>query len=329
MATQEEMNNFLKEIDDFFIYDKNTLLSNPEWGKFNFIDAEGAYNKCSDILSHFKTLPIDILPDGTLPPIGQKIAQLKNTLKNISEFNIAQQNPSGVRDQFANHLKTQADELYKLSYMHIPYLAYQRGDVERNIGIMISTVKKAEEETEKILNEIRTKHEDINSIVKSAREAAINAGVGHFTKDFSLESTYHIDNAKKWLISVCILSGVTLIFAIVFGYYAIAVDYKPERFAQMITSKIAIIVILLTAAIWCGKIYKSHMHLSFINKHRANALQTFLAFSQSTADEQTKNAVLLEAAHCIFSASTTGLVGAGDSSTEHVKFMEIFKSIKQ
>lgn len=328
MATESEIEDFQKEIAAFLKYEKSSLLSNAEWGILNFSDCEAAYDNCVNILANFSTLPVEILPAGILPKITQQIASLQSTVNGINEFTLSQQSPSNVRDRLSQELKAQADQLYNVSYMHIPYLAYQRGDVERNIRQMISSVKKAEKETTDALSGISKQRAEIDLIVKSAREAAISAGVGHFTYSFLEESNEHARSSKFWLYALLVFAGITISCSLLFAYHAVFCEYNIERNIPIFTSKITVILLLLTGGVWCGKIYKSHKHLSFVNKHRANALKTFLAFSQASEDEQTKNAVLIEAAHCIFSASTTGFVDGNDPS-EQIKFLEIFKSIKQ
>ena len=43
-----------------------------------------------------------------------------------------------------------------------------------------------------------------------------------------------------------------------------------------------------------------------MNKHRANALMTFLAFVEGTSDERVKDVILLQAAQVAFSGRKTG-----------------------
>ncbi len=69
-----------------------------------------------------------------------------------------------------------------------------------------------------------------------------------------------------------------------------------------------VLSLCVTAAMWCGRIYKSLRHLSIINRHRALGLKTFQAFSAASADACTKDAVLREVTHSIFAISYTGLI---------------------
>jgi hypothetical protein len=54
-------------------------------------------------------------------------------------------------------------------------------------------------------------------------------------------------------------------------------------------------------------------------------LNTFKVFSQSTADEQTKNAVLLQATQCIFSAQPSGYTAQDSDPVATPQILEIVR----
>jgi hypothetical protein len=96
---------------------------------------------------------------------------------------------------------------------------------------------------------------------------------------------------------------------------------------QKIIARLVIVSILYYGVVWSAKNYKALRHLSVLNSHRQNALQTFESFVEGAGgDEQTKNAVLLEATHCIFSPANTGYLGAEeDNPTSRID--EILKTV--
>jgi hypothetical protein len=97
---------------------------------------------------------------------------------------------------------------------------------------------------------------------------------------------------------------------------------------QKVASKVVILSILLTATLWCGRVYKALMHQSAMNRHRALSLQTFQAFTAAASDLQTKDAVLLEATRAIFAPCATGYVESGTASADsESRVIEIVKSI--
>ena len=97
---------------------------------------------------------------------------------------------------------------------------------------------------------------------------------------------------------------------------------------QIMLSKLVILLILITATLWCGKIYKGFMHLSTLNKHRALSLQTFQAFSQATKDPHVKDAVLLETTRSIFGNVSSGFLDVGPKNPDsNMKVLEMIKSV--
>ena len=201
-----------------------------------------------------------------------------------------------------------------------------KSDSINKLNQSLSEIATLQHDSEKKYEEIKKSLVEIKSIVASAREATLEAGVGHFTEEFAKEADICASKSIKWLWTTTIIAFLTLLSA---GSFLFLVDnYEASKLFQFATSKIAFILILLTASVWSGKIYKSWLHLSHINRHKANALKTFLSFSKATDDTQTKNAVLIEAAHCIFGTSNTGLL-AGQEPFEQTKFFEIFKGIEK
>ncbi|MEY0696463.1 hypothetical protein AB7378_22250 [Providencia rettgeri] len=327
MATESTITQLNKTIETCSAYMKDELLQNPEWGSLNFKDVESEIANILQIATHLKTLPIELIPtDKIVTEINTSFTQSIELFEKIKSFSIEQANPSAVRTQLSTDVKNKYDNLFNSTFTIIPYLAYQRGDVERNIKVMVDKVDQTAKETENILEKAQKSQSEIDGIVTAAREAAISAGVGSFTTDFSEEANSHKTNAKKWLVVTIVLASLTLLISLVLGGMSLYMDYSSDKNAQIMASKITIIIIMLTATLWSSKLYKTAIHLSVTNKHKANALKTFLAFSQASDDPQTKNAVLIEASHCIFSNVNTGLAGTTDSN-ESVKYLEVFKNI--
>jgi hypothetical protein len=57
---------------------------------------------------------------------------------------------------------------------------------------------------------------------------------------------------------------------------------------------------------WCARSHKSHRHNYIVNQHRRNALQSFKAFAAASEDPQAQQALLAEAAKCVYSAQPSG-----------------------
>lgn len=94
----------------------------------------------------------------------------------------------------------------------------------------------------------------------------------------------------------------------------------------MLSTKLIIISVFFTATLWAGKMYRALMHQATVNTHRANALQTFQAFTTASNDAHTRDAVLLETTKSIFSVSPSGYIDSDTNGSQQTNVIEIVKS---
>jgi len=86
---------------------------------------------------------------------------------------------------------------------------------------------------------------------------------------------------------------------------------------------------MVSATFWAGKTYRAHRHNAVVNRHRQNALTTFQTFAQAASEEQTKNAVLLQATQCIFSPQQTGYIQSDNDTPGIPQVLEIVRSFSK
>jgi hypothetical protein len=191
------------------------------------------------------------------------------------------------------------------------------------------------------------KLKELDSTLKSAKEAAELIGIVEHAKFFEEEALDHKRSAGWWL-AVTVLLAAIASFAAGWNFYkaeslikdalaksdvhkAASADTKPDGLVglevQLTVAKVIILSILLSAAIWTGRVYKAHRHNFIINRHRRNALSTFQTFATGTADPQTKNAVLLQATTCIFGPQNTGYISQEKEAEGYPQILEIFRGV--
>ncbi len=163
--------------------------------------------------------------------------------------------------------------------------------------------------------------------MQAAKDAAAKIGVAQFATQFEELASDHSESGKHWLVATGVLGILTICVAILSVYFILpAGELSEPGTIQKIITKLVIISILYFAALWASRNYRSHRHLSVVNKHRQSALATFETFVKAANDEQTKNAVLLEATHCIFSPATPGYLGAEEEVPAN-RIIEILKTV--
>lgn len=251
---------------------------------------------------------------------------IRNTVKNIREYTIEQENPSGVRDQYISQVQTQVDQFYKFAHIYVPYLAYQKGEIQNNIEQLTISVSQAKKLLENAEVETKAKSGEIESIIQAAREASASAGVAHFTADFEQESSTLEVQAKIWLKATVSLAAISLAFALYFLFSDPDIS-SVAKAIQFISSKVLILVLLIMATLWCGNMYKATKHQAAANKFKGNSLKTFQAFVKATDDDSVRDAVLVETTRAIFNESATGYLNVDSSTTEKsTKVVEVIRT---
>jgi hypothetical protein len=305
------------------------LLINPDWGKITFEGCRTELERTYSILNHFKLLPIELLPDSPMQQIVSSLPPLKATLDQIKAFTIESNDPTGTRNQLISQLKTQADQFFSVAHIYIPYLAYQKGDVQRNISELTESVERASQLVGGAKEEIEKKRGEIGDIIVAAREAAASVGVAHFTADFTTESSEQDASADQWLKATGSLALLTLAVAIGLIFVPIHADATTPQVIQMFTSKVVSLGLLFAATVWCGRLYKAARHQGAVSKHRANALRTFQAFTKAASDDESRNAILMETTKSIFAITPTGYLDNESTPDGGLKIVEVVKHAAQ
>ncbi len=316
MVNKEIMSQLKGLINSVAAYKDKELSRRGDWGSINFDEVSSDLKTVISLAAALGDMPIQYLSDSTARGIINVINELVPRLDALNKFSITEGDPNSRRANLISQIHQSCDQFYSQVGMWIPFLAYQKGDVSENIKRLTNTITETENKAAEGLARIAKKEKDVDEIVTRTREASAEAGVAVFTEDFQAESDRSSSAATKWLWTTGLLAVATILVP-VFAYFC--EDYSGVEKMQLISklaSKIVVISVLFTATMWCGRIYKSLRHLSILNRHRAIGIKTFRAFSAAAADERTKDAVLLETTHSIFSNSPTGLIHDSNSDQE-------------
>lgn len=326
MASSDNAKPLLDAIGGALAFRDRSLESRSQWGSISFERASPDFRRIFEILAHLSVLPLEYLTDAAITQIQSEVVQVVELFGQIDKFNIEQQTPTQVRDQLVQAVHLRADQLYSVASPWIPFLAYQKGDVAKNIETLTVSVAHAQSLIDGAKTSIEKRQEEIETIITQAREASAAAGAAVFTQDFKNEAASLATSATRWLGATGILAALTLAFAV--GMWIWQVDTTELNLVvQRFGGKFAVLAVLFTATLWCGKTYKSLMHLATVNRHRALSLQTFQAFSHAASDDPTKDAVLMETTRAIFGSVPTGFLDGKGSPDSDLRVIEIAKSL--
>lgn len=325
MATQKSAEGLRTEIGKALAFRERKLESRSEWGSITFEKAAPDLKRVFELLAHLSVLPLEYLTDSAVSQIQSEATQVAELFGRVDKFNIEESTPTQTRDNLVGEIHTRADQMYTIASPWIPFLAYQKGDVAKNIEALTTSVSQAQTLIENAKSTIEARQSEIEGIITQAREASAAAGAAVFTQDFKNEATSLDTQAQNWLYGTAVGAFLTLAFAITVWLFPIPGD-DPTSVVQRFGGKLAALVVLFTATLWCGRTYKALKHLSTVNRHRALSLQTFQAFSHAASDDATKDAVLMEATRAIFGSTSTGYLDSKSGTESDLKIVEVAKT---
>lgn len=308
-----------------------SLVRTSELGTaLDFSGGVEVFRRTFSLFESLRNCNLDNIPINILNQLNQQATQAAQAFDNIRKFDPSgQNNPASVRDGL---IKQVADQ-YNGVFQHIsPIVAYsvRKGtDFDRLEREARATL----EEINRVRGEITKQRGEIVSQAQAALEqvqrAAAQVGVAQHAVHFKAEATEHLKRSRHWLWATGGLGLATAAFgAWSLYYYATeGLSLSTAQSLQLAISKLVVFSILYLAAIWSGRTYRAQWHNYVVNKHRQNALSTFETFVKAAGDDQTKNAVLLQATQSIFLPQSSGFV-AGESDGPHSpQILEIIRSV--
>ena len=324
MATKVQTDQLEKVLNQLLMFKIEGNISNARLDNPVF---EAARINLADILflvDDIKSLPIQYLPSHIIEQIHSSLCLILPCYHKYKKFFSSEsQFPIQAKERLANDIQKFANDIFSKAIMCISFLFYKIGDVANVTRLLSETFSRAEILCNENKSKMQRNHQQIDDLLSKAREAAASVGAAVFTEDFSNEAKRNKKNSWWWLGATICFIGVAFALSI----WAYRTDYSQYSTALSLWPKLASKMILLslcvTAATWCGRIYKSTRHLFILNQHRALGLKTFQAFSSAASDSHTKDIVLMETTRSIFSNSSTGLIAETGTSESDSNIIQI------
>lgn len=322
----EKVSNLKMELQRILNLDQRRLISRQEWGTVNFEEVQTNIDRSYKLAQQLSILPVELLLENTIDSIKECACQVASCFEQLDQWSIetAVDIPSTVTT-YKDSVRQTTDQFFEVSAQWVPYLAYQRGDVEQNIKKLTHSVEEAEKRASAAKEKIAAQESEIEKILDEARETSAGAGAAVFTKDFKNVANEMEKGAKKWLVATSFAAVLTLIVAL-FMWFKTEAELDHGQLFQKIGAKMVVLAVLLTGTIWCGRNYRALKHLATINNHRALSILTLQAFSNAAAQAQTKDAVLMEATRAVFGNVPTGFIGETSSDSD-LKVIEVARNI--
>lgn len=278
---------------------------------------------CDDFESiDFNDIPVVNLKDNIHPLLTrilnlfQVVANGKETIKNLE------------------HLYYDAANLYSEAYNQlVPIISYNKTKKLSKHNII------KEEELNQLYDKFKSNFSQLveqgnktqvehKTLLQEAKTLAQHHGKSRNAEYFQTEAKSHKIKARCWVASTFLLAFLTIGFALFSHKILPSIPgdtLTPDYISQVLAPKATVLVILVYMLNWSAKNQKAHNHNYIINKHRENALNTFLAFVLPSEDTpEIKNAILMQTTQCIFSPQNSAYT-VSDKEPDITKLVELLK----
>ena len=352
----EDLNGILKPLADFSEAD---LCERQKWGDINFTEVRAEIESATGIARELLSLPLTVLPTGTQQRLANVVPTLTSVLQQIDTFSLQISDPTSHRNQLCANVRQSTNDLEVIAQSIIPFLRMQGSDFKASektlkeqataVGDLIensnnqtkalfrdvregaaSQQLQAEEFLKDMRNRAQEQQERTEEVLKNAEAAGARIAVGKFTELFSDEADAQRKRSRAWLSATAAFGLAALASAICFYLNPLLPESASAwQVAGHIGSRGAILAVLFTGAVWCGRVYRALLHQATTNKHRALSLQTFKSFVDATEKPEIKDVILLAATNASFGNTTTGLVDQKGSEGFATSLYEATRNLKQ
>jgi|GEM_PF-2610011 len=331
--TLSTLNDYLDEISR---HDADSLTQRTDFGPVGFSPIRPLLLNTIDLAKEFRTLPLEILPLSQLEASVGSARDLAGSLNRIvglslvSITQILRERPTveihTICDELMQEVSRNCESFCSHVYPLFGFLKVKSLDIQSSIERSNNLVGQIEVQFSEEMLKAKNINKEIQSILRSTREAAGKTAVNIHAVNFEKIADKHRRASWAWL-AVTVVLTMTVAYAAWFFMF----NYLPDgtlgsaATVQRIVSKLVFISTLYFGIVVAARNYRTHRHLAVINEHRQTSLLTFETFVNATVDEQTKNAVLIESTRCIFSPLSTGYLGHDDDNPNRI--IEILKMV--
>ena len=226
---------------------------------------------------------------------------------------------AGIRDACADSI----DRL--MLYAHhgvqqLQSLQVLQSQLKQRLNEADSAAKPLEKQVKEAQEQIKNKTAQLWEAVSAAE---VSAQSGYFES----EGQKHVAASYVWMVLVFTAMALLVGYAL-HGDELFPVDLPEEggialtyAIAQAAVTRVLVVTVLGYALFFCVRNYAVHRHNAIVNRHRKNALSTYIALVEANSTPENRDIVLAQAARCIFAPQESGYVRRGNSGDGEISVM--------
>lgn len=299
-------------------FDVSTLPREKELGsELNFSEA---VEPASRLVSLYKRLSVTALEDLS----QQALAQVRDRanadfalLKQALDFRLAQQNPHNTRDSIVNQIAATYDPSFQVLHPYIAYSLHRSADFQRLDADARATMQAITDRAEKVESQLSGHEKEAQRVLLEIRSVAAEEGVTQQSMHFRTEADKHDSDAEAWrrrTVNLAYILGGYAALSVFLHKIPLLAPTTTYDTVQLAISKVLIFSVIAYVLFLSARNFLSHKHNAIVNRHRQNALMTHRALIEAASDTGIREAIMVQAASCVFSPQNTGYSGGnGDS----------------
>lgn len=189
--------------------------------------------------------------------------------------------------------------------------------------------KQLSDQAKKMVEDIRKSRDEADRARAATQKVAGDIGVTEYQKVFHEAAEKF---AKEKVLGLGVLISLSVVLGAVAIWWVSAVPFPKSDLGwaaalQVTAGKLFIFGIMSYLVLLAGRAYRAAAHNQIVNEHRRDALKTFRAFVEATSDDATKDAVLVQATHSIFSHRPSGFGHQENDVVPPSHLLEFTKSV--
>ena len=276
--------------------------------ELDFSDCESMFVEFQELASVLSEVAWETLPSATQTSVLVSIRNLQQAYFAITKFAAAE--GDNTRTRLAFEFEERLNEFKERSLPYAGYLLWKESGVERRAKVLLQGVEESFASVSAKKEEIEGMRADFASVLAAARVAGTEVGASKSAGTFHSAAIRYDSLARRWLLGSIVSALLTIVVGILVVFVWNAVNESGTAAAlQAVLGRTAVLAVLSFATVTAVRMYRSNAHLAVVNRHREDALNTFRSFVEGTDTPETKNQILLAAAHAAFGQTATGLIG--------------------
>ena len=280
----------------------------------------GAVEPAQRLIDLFSRLPPDTLADlgkTQLNQVTQVMGTCFDLFAKVLQFDPLQSNAHDIRSNLIQQIQDKYKEAFTVLHPLIGYSLHKTANLERLESEARARLQSIKDHVSSFTDEMNDLKSKADNTLKEIRATAAEVGVTQQAIYFKTEADKNQDEANTWRSLTYKLAwglgGYAVISLFVHKLPLLGIENTSDA-VQLAISKVLIFTVISYMLYLSTKNFLSHKHNAVVNRHRQNALQTYTTLVEASGDSQTRDAVLLHAAACIYSPQPTGYsAGSGDS----------------